>query len=314
MPRPPTCGEYLYGAVPIAAILAGVGYGGLFIAGRLGSLDRASHMEFAGGIIALALLLSHSLQIRAHRRAVGMFEAGHMQERFGDPASDPLERPIVPRSLQPFDVPAPAPAFRLGCALDLGKGPLPVFPLLMREDWKRAPTQVARPIITGPKLPDIPHVALVHLIPEPPPSAPNRAFIRTERVESIGKTVRDFEEEALWNVAQRPGAWSIETPKPNVKIARFEGEYLAAERILDPAFLAQAHAALGSKQLLVGIPARGQLYATSLDVTLGDPAQALTFKLLIETLFAKGGELGITPHLFIVIDGKINSIAELASA
>jgi hypothetical protein len=76
--------------MPIAAILAGLGYGGLFVAGRLGSLDRASHMEVAGGIIVVAVLVTHTLLIRAHRRAVAAFVAGHMDEQL-------LERPHVPK-------------------------------------------------------------------------------------------------------------------------------------------------------------------------------------------------------------------------
>jgi hypothetical protein len=92
--------------MPIAAILTGLGYGGLFIAGRLGSLDRASHMAVAAGIIVGAFLITHTLLIRAHRRAVGAFVASHLDGPF-------LERPHVPRevAVQAHDVPH-LPAFR----------------------------------------------------------------------------------------------------------------------------------------------------------------------------------------------------------
>jgi hypothetical protein len=207
--------------------------------------------------------------------------------------------------------PGPPPSFATTCALDLGKGPLPAFPLLMAEDWKRAPTQVARPIIVGPKLPHIPFVAVVHLIPEPSGN-PNRVFIRTERVESIGKTVADFEKEALHNLSLRPASWKLESPVPTVKIATCTDDYLAAERILDPAFLAKGQALLGSKNLLVGIPGRHRLYATALDAVMTDKTALLAFKLLNESEFATSGDAKITPQLFMVLDGKINSIAEIA--
>ncbi len=219
-----------------------------------------------------------------------------------------------PASEEPARASGPPPAFAMSCALDLGKGPLPLFPLLMAEDWKRAPTQVARPIIVGPRLPGIPLVAMVHLIPEPGGGNPNRAFIRTERVESIGKTVGDFEKEALHNLALRPASWKVESPIPNVKIASVTDDYLAAERILDPAFLAKGQALLGSNHLLVGVPGRHRLYATALDEVMKDKTALLAFKLWNESEFATSGDAKTTPHLFMVLGGKINSIAEIAPA
>jgi hypothetical protein len=180
----------------------------------------------------------------------------------------------------------------------------------MPESWQRSPTQVCRPVINGVALSGIPVVALTYLIPNPGSKMPNRAFIRKERIEQIGKTVRDFEAEALWNLAARPATWGS-TDLGGSIIAGCTDDYLAAERILDPAFLQLAHQQIADESLLVGIPRRGHLYATSLSGAMGNSQRAGTFKMIVEKMFHEGGELGITPWLFIVIGGYISSVAEI---
>jgi hypothetical protein len=202
-------------------------------------------------------------------------------------------------------------SYRLECSADFGSGPVPVFPLLMPETWQRAPKQVCRPIISGVALPGIPVVALAYLIPAPGSSAPQRGFIRKERVDQIGKTVRDFELEALHNVAARPASWS-QMNMGEIAVASCTDDYLAAEHILDPVFIEKAHQMLADRRLLVAIPARGQLHATSLARALADTRQAIMFKTVVEKMFQEAGEPGITPWPFIVIDGHINSVAELS--
>ena len=201
--------------------------------------------------------------------------------------------------------------FRLECAADLGSGPVPVFPLLMPESWQRAPTQVCRPILRGVSLPHIPLVALTYLIPVPGSRTPQRGFIRQERVDQIGKTVRDFESEALHNLAVRAASWST-MDLGGVAAACCTDDYLAAERILDPVFIEKAHGMLADRQLLVGIPARGQLFATGLSRAMKDGQPAVVFKAVIEKMFQEAGELAITPWPFILIEGRINSVAEFA--
>lgn len=198
--------------------------------------------------------------------------------------------------------------FQLECGADLGQGPLPVFPLLMPASFTPAPTALARPIIKGPKLPNIPFVTLCYLIPVPGSPAPNRGFIRQERVAQLGKTPADFEREALHNVATRPATWQPFAPG----VLTCTDDYLAAERILDAAFLQKAHATLGEDSLVIGIPARGQLCATGLSGFTKSAPEAVAFKKLIEAMFQAGGELGITPWPFLVIKGAINSILEVS--
>jgi len=208
--------------------------------------------------------------------------------------------------------PAGGAAFHLTCAADLGQGPLPVFPLLMSSAaFTPAPNQLARPLIVGPKLPGIPWVMIVHLIPTPGSPAPSRAFLRKERVDQLGKTVKDFEAEALANVALRTATWEVVEPSPGAKMLTCTDDYLAAERILDPAFLRKGHGMLGEKSMVVGIPCRGQLCATPLAAFTQGAAHARTFKMLVEHLHAGAGETAIAPWLFLVIDGTLNSILEV---
>lgn len=202
--------------------------------------------------------------------------------------------------------------YRMECAADVGTGEaLPVFTILMNDDtWERKPTQICRPLLTKIDLPGIPLVALVHLIYQQGSNAPSRAYIRQERVDQIGKTVKEYEEEALHNTSVRKASWKIMSPGDDAKIAICNDDYLAAERILDPTFLRQAHSQLGANAMMVGIPARGQLYATPLaHFTAGD-THAVTFKMLMEKTFQDAGEIGISPGLFIVNDGACNTMAE----
>jgi hypothetical protein len=198
--------------------------------------------------------------------------------------------------------------FQLGCGADLGQGPLPVFPLLMPASYAPAPTALARPIIKGPKLPNIPWVTLCYLIPAAGSPTPNRGFIKQERAAQLGKTPADFEGEALHNVGTRPATWQPLAPG----VLTCTDDYLAAERILDPAFLLKAGATLGEDSLVIGIPARGQLCATGLAGFTKSTPGAIAFKQMVEAMFQAGGELGITPWLFLVIKGSINSILEVS--
>lgn len=218
-----------------------------------------------------------------------------------------------PAEAKPRPTPAqPAGKYLMTCAADLGQGPLPLFPLLMSSaTFTPGPTQLARPVIKGPKLPNIPWVTIVHLIPTPGSDAPSRAFLRTERVEQLGKTVKDFEAEALANVALRPASWGVLEPGPGAKMIVCTDDYLAAERVLDPAFLRKGHELLGDKSMVVGIPCRGQLCATPLAAFTSNSPHARTFVTLVQKMHAGAGEVAITPWLFLVIDGSLNSILEV---
>jgi len=204
-----------------------------------------------------------------------------------------------------------APTYQVECGAEVDGRLLPVFPMLMREGWERKPTQMCRPLITGVELPNIPWVALLHLVDEDGETAPNRAFLRSERAEQIGKKVDDFEREALANIAMRPASWEITVPGDGEKVAVCADDYLAAEHCLVPSFVREAGSLLQSNSLLVGIPCRGSLFATPLASVAAGGDFGRTYIQLVEQSYLDAGETGITPALFIFIDGNINSMVEL---
>lgn len=196
--------------------------------------------------------------------------------------------------------------FQLECGADLGQGPLPVFPLLMPASFTPAPTALAKPVLIGPKLPNIPWLTLCYLIPVPGSPAPNRGFIRQERVAQLNKQPGDFEREALHNLSTRPATWQTLGPG----ILACADDYLAAERILDRAFLQKAQAMLGEEDLVVGVPARGQLCATGFKAF--STQNGRMFAKLVEGMFKQSGELGLSPWPFAVLKGSLNSILEVS--
>lgn len=230
------------------------------------------------------------------------------KNKTADPS--PSASPSAPSSSPPSAPPAAPRAFLMECSAEIQGQKLPIFPILMPESWERAPTQVCRPIIKGPTLPNIPVVALAYLIPTPGSDALSRAYIRTERVEALGKTVADFEREALHNLSCRNATWDMQNPTGSGNIAMASGDYLTAERILDRAFMQKAHEKLGDDAIMVGIPARGQLYATKMEHFARGEKHAIAFKMMVESAFQQAGDIGITPWMFILIKGQLNSIAE----
>lgn len=133
-------------------------------------------------------------------------------------------------------------------------------------------------------MPKVPLVALVHLIHQEPDESdtPGRAYLRTQRAEQLGVTARDFEQEALFNIAQRPYSLESLGPAAGVKFAIIEGDYLAAEHIIDSAALKRIHALLGESPIVVRVPARGQLYAAPLSYANKRPDDFVLFKRPVE--------------------------------
>lgn len=197
--------------------------------------------------------------------------------------------------------------FDLDCALDLEGIRLPVFPLLMPSTWEAAPTQLCRPLVSGVSVPGMPVVALVHLVPMPDSPTPNRVFLRSERAASIGKTVGDFERAALRNIAACPRSWTWGDVGSG-RVGLLQGTYLAAEHILDPAFLLEAHREVDDDQLLVGIPARGSIYVTGMKMAVADGVHLQAFGTLIEEQFRTG--IAIAPCVFMVKQGRVHGVLE----
>lgn len=186
---------------------------------------------------------------------------------------------------------------------------LPAFPILMPATWQRAPTQVCVPLVKGLALRDVPLIAPVHFIGEPNEGAFQRVYIRTERLEAIGASIDDYLGEAVRNLRARR-ATLIELMPGTVGSM---DDFLSAERILDGAFMQEAARKLGilGGSLLVGVPKRGQLMATSFERASADQNHLQAFCGVLAKLFGEAGPEAITPWPILVTDGRITSILEV---
>jgi hypothetical protein len=198
--------------------------------------------------------------------------------------------------------------FKHHCAFQLADQALPIFSMLMPSSWQRTRAHVCRPILSG--IPLMPLVTPVHILGEPSHGEFRRVYIRTERVESIGKTVAEFESEAHFNLCRRPATW---TSLIDGAIVVSNDDYLSAERILDPAFMLEGASLLGcrDRSLLAAVPRRGYLFATSTSRCRHDSAHAFAFKQIVEQFHAEAGEHRITPMIFQLLEGRIHTIMEI---
>jgi hypothetical protein len=200
-------------------------------------------------------------------------------------------------------------AFQLECATDFGTGPLPVFPVLMPASWRpSAMTTLYRPLLPDMIVPELPVVALAYLVLAADSPVPNRIFIRVRQPRHLGKSAKDFYREAIHNVARRPAGWT-EVGMFGARLAVCDNDYLAAERVLDPEFLREAHRLLGDDELCIGIPARGQLWAMSMRAARADPVSLEAFALMVENRFDAARNMPLAPWPFTVTDGQLGYAA-----
>jgi hypothetical protein len=205
-------------------------------------------------------------------------------------------------------------SFRLECATDLGSGLLPVFPVLMPASWRPpAMTTLSRPLVSEMLLPEMPVVTLAYLVPMADSAVPNRVFIRAHQPRYLGKSTDDFYREAIHNVARRPAAWTA-VGMFGTRLAVCEDDYLAAERVLDPEFLREAHRLLGDDELCVGIPARGQLWAMPMRAARADPLCLRSFALMVANQFDAAQNMPIAPWPFTVANGQLGVALDLGCA
>ena len=187
---------------------------------------------------------------------------------------------------------------------------LPLFPMLMPEGWEHAPTQLRRTLFAGTTMRGIPDVALVYLVPTPNNGLPQIAWVRSERSDALQATPADFERVALFNVAHRQVSVKLDTFPTGAQVAMVEHDYLAAERILDVAFMANLATMLGvtEQTLLVGIPTRGMLVASAYTGSQNDGLLAQT----IAAMFAEGRNKPISALPFLVKRGRLVAALEVA--
>lgn len=189
---------------------------------------------------------------------------------------------------------------------------LPVFPILMPASWQRAPTQVCVPLVKGLSLRDVPLIAPVHFIGEPNAGPFQRVYARTERLDAIGASMEDYLGEAFRNLTKRRATLNEMMPGTVASL----DDFLSAERILDSAFMQQAAHMLGipGGSLLVAIPRRAHLMATSFEHASSDQNHLQAFCGVLAKLFADAGPDAITPWPIMVTEGRVISIIEVGDA
>ena len=199
--------------------------------------------------------------------------------------------------------------FETRYAIPHGNDLLPAFPILMPDTWQRAPTQVCVPLVKGLSLRHVPLLAPVHFIGDPNSGTFQRAYVRTERLEAIGASMDEYLGEAVRNLRERRATWTEVMPGT---IASMD-DFLSAERIVDAAFMQEAARMLSAPggSVLVGIPQRAHLFATSFARASGDQNHLQAFCGVLAKLFADAGPNGLTPWPILVTEGRIISIMEI---
>jgi uncharacterized protein YtpQ (UPF0354 family) len=142
-------------------------------------------------------------------------------------------------------------------------------------------------------------------------------FISTKRLAELNTTAAELETNALAALRERPARWEpVDVDAPGGKTLRIltcSGDFFSAERVLDAAFMQEAQRLLNADGLLVGVPRRGLLMATSANQ---DQDLITGFGGAVAGQFSREESALISPMLFAMQDGAIvgifDAVAKLA--
>lgn len=180
--------------------------------------------------------------------------------------------------------------------------------MLMPASWPHPPSQLVRPLIAGLTLDEIPLVTPTYFLGTPGHTDFRRINLRTEFLDDQGWERAPFEAAAHANLLARPATWK-RLDLGSSPIALCDDDYLAAERILDPAFLRQGAQAIGARgPLLAVLPRRGHLFLTAM---AADPVHLRTFAGLGRKMCDDAGVDGLTPWPYLVDEGQVGTVFEI---
>ncbi len=212
----------------------------------------------------------------------------------GQPAAPPAGWGAAPAGPPP----APAPgAVPVPINVSRPGGLPPLLPFLRPASWGGADVAIGRPL-QEQKAADVPFVSLVMEM-----GTDWRFTALSESYTAPGDTDR-LMKEAVDNLERLPLHFEprlnqgSEAPKMFRCLADF-----AAEAILSPRFMIDLQKKLSAPALAVAIPARGTLVATSAAPDNG--AVLIGVDGMAKQLFADGGPKALTPHLWLVQEGKV---------
>jgi hypothetical protein len=178
----------------------------------------------------------------------------------------------------------------------------PVYPCLKENDWAGHEASLCRPLWSGRASQFMPWVAFGHDHPH--------TFQFLSKNEGTQDAIQ-LEREAVRNLRLRQVEWTDVAVKlsffKKLKMQVCQGDFLAAERILDAGFMTQAQTTLNARGILVGIPVRGMMFA--MDGEAG--ADRITaFVALVASQYRAAESAPISPAVFAMKDGLIVEIVE----
>ncbi|HSN29547.1 MAG TPA: hypothetical protein VLT45_24835 [Kofleriaceae bacterium] len=172
-----------------------------------------------------------------------------------------------------------------------------ILPLLQPAGWELEAKMVCRPLAQLGAVRKLPLVAY--------------GWDRPKTFDMLGKDhpaaapAEQLDAPALENLRARPATWELVAIKvgwfKKVRYLICVDDFLAAERILDAAFLTAAQRQLGAKLLAVGIPRRGMLMVCD-----GADRQTLRrFNAAVAGQYYRAESPPITTTIFAAVDGKL---------
>lgn len=181
-----------------------------------------------------------------------------------------------------------------------------VLPALKPHDWPSYKDVVCRPLVSGDTSHDLPWVAYGYDRPNTFEFLARRNFPQEITPEQLSL----IEHAALRNLRARSTSWKYEEfdigGKP-LKVLVCSDDFLAAEHILDPSFMQQAHAQLNAEVLAVGIPLRGLMIATDAKQSNDMISR---FAGAISAQYHRAESAPITPTVLVVIRGNVVGVVK----
>lgn len=136
-------------------------------------------------------------------------------------------------------------------------------------------------------------------------------FLGRQRLAAMDETEQGLERQAIENLAGRKASWhpfDVDVHDgQRLHLLLCTDDFFAAERILDSGFMQEAQRELQAPGLLVGIPRRGLLLATSVEQ---DEELVAAFGAVVAGEFSRAETAIISPMMFALKDGAIVGIIE----
>jgi uncharacterized protein YtpQ (UPF0354 family) len=177
-----------------------------------------------------------------------------------------------------------------------------IVPRLRQADWNGKDQVVSRSLI--PDRTDSPVVAFGYDLPH------TIQYINRSDLAKLNMSEAEIEQEAIRNLRDHPASWKWEKLEADflsesLDLLSCDGDFLAAEHILNPGFMMEAQRLLECQILAVCIPRAGMLLVTHYHGF--DAERIVDIALLADTLY-QAAEMPITPNVFAMKDGKILSV------